>query len=149
MGFLKLRALIMGGVLPFTNDPEVMDEGFENSRAKMISLLEPLIDDKEVDASGLVVLNFLKDHPDPEVRSKDKVYSLAMIKMMAEANAGPLHIGTANSVMEGNASWENVALVYYPGVQFMCDMLRSTFIRVGKDKKLGDTLVIFTTPMHV
>lgn len=146
LGLLKLKALALGGVVPFEEDAAAKIQG---PRAKILEALGKVLTDEEVDSSAVVVLNFLKDHEDDEIRRKNDRYGMKMMHMLAEVNGGPLHIGAAQSVMNVEAKWDTVALVYYPGVSFMIDLIRSKFIGIAADKKLGDTLAIFTTPLRV
>ena len=56
------------------------------------------------------------------------------------------HLGTVR--VEGEASFDNVAIVYYPGVRFFADMLRSEFYQgIFGDKQLGDTQIVITVPI--
>jgi hypothetical protein len=50
--------------------------------------------------------------------------------------------------VEGDAEFDSVAIVYYPGIDFMTDMIASAFfggISVGK--QLGDTISAPTIPV--
>ena len=70
-----------------------------------------------------------------------------MMSMMAEMGNGPTHIGKAVT-LEGDASFDNVVIVYYPGVEYFAEMIQSEFFTgIVGDKKLGDTLSSPTVPL--
>ena len=49
---------------------------------------------------------------------------------------------------QGEAEFENVVLVYYPGVRFFADMVQSEFFQgIVGDKQLGDTQSTITVPV--
>jgi hypothetical protein len=58
-----------------------------------------------------------------------------------------MHIGRAVRV-EADHDFDAVAIVYYPGVQFFADMLRSEFFQgIIGGKQLGDTQATITVPI--
>ena len=60
---------------------------------------------------------------------------------------GPVHVGKAIK-LEGDAEFDQVVLVYYPGVQYFADMVQSTFYTgIYSNKQLGDTLSSITVPI--
>ncbi len=70
-----------------------------------------------------------------------------MFGLMAEGVHGPMHIGVAVPLEAGD-QFDRVALVYYPGVQYFADMMRSRFYRgIVGDKQLGDTQASITVPV--
>ena len=70
-----------------------------------------------------------------------------MMDGMAEGGYGPMHIGSAVR-LESDFDFEEVTLVYYPGVEFFADMARSTFFRgIIGGKTLGDTQTSLTVPI--
>ena len=59
---------------------------------------------------------------------------------------GPMHLGRAVTV-EGDAEFSAVAAVYYPGIDYMQNMIGSTFMnRIGEGKQQGDSLAVVTVP---
>lgn len=129
--------------------------------------VEPLVPDTEgriSDASGgqdgpsrlremraindraVVVFNLMKEGT-AEQRAADQAYGLKMIRRMASLAHGPMHVGRAVTV-ERDASFDNIVLMYYPGPDYMADMLESTFFRsIAGDKQPGDTLAVPTVPI--
>ena len=70
-----------------------------------------------------------------------------MLSMLAEVGAGPMHIGAAVT-LEGDAKFDQVAIVYYPGVEFFADMVQSKFFTTAVvGKQLGDTLSSPSVPL--
>ena len=74
-------------------------------------------------------------------------YGSAMLDLMAETGNGPVHIGRAVTV-EGNASFDNVAIVYYPGVEYLAEMIQSKYFSgIFGGKRLSDSLGLLTVPL--
>jgi hypothetical protein len=70
-----------------------------------------------------------------------------MMGLMAEMGIGPTHVGAAVT-LEGEADFDNVAIVYYPGVEFFAELLQSEFFTgIVGGKQLGDTLSSPTVPL--
>ena len=96
--------------------------------------------------SAVVVANLLREGTSANAAA-DRRYTEQMFGMMAEGVHGPMHIGVAVPLMTGD-QFDRVALVYYPGVQYFADMMRSRFYRgIVGDKQLGDTQASITVPV--
>lgn len=105
-----------------------------------LAALKPLGED------AVVVVNLLK-RGTPEQQAADRAYGLKMAAGMAEGRYGPMHMGAALRV-EGDADFDHVALVYYPGIDFMRSMIESTFFnRIVGGKQPGDTMALITVPI--
>ena len=101
---------------------------------------------REYGARAVVVVNLLQQGT-PENAAADARYTAEMFGMMAEGAHGPLHVGDAVPLEAGDR-FDRVALVYYPGVQFFADMMRSRFYRdIVGDKQLADTQASITVPV--
>jgi len=95
---------------------------------------------------AVVVLNFLK-RGSAEQRKANSGYGLAMFRLMAEMGNGPLHVGRA-VVLEGDADFDSVAIVYYPGVEYFAEMIQSDYFGdIVGGKQLGDTLAAPSVPL--
>ena len=95
---------------------------------------------------GAVVFN-LSDHGTPEQQANDAAYTDQILGAMAEGGYGPIHWGRAVRV-SGQAEFERVVLVYYPGVRFFGDMIQSTFFQsIVPGKQLGDNQSTITVPV--
>jgi len=105
-----------------------------------------LLEERELGGDAVVIVNLLKDGS-PEQQAANRGYGLAMFGAMAEGGYGIMHIGQAVRV-ERDYDFDQVAIVYYPGVDFFVDMIRSEFFQgISGDKQLGDTQAIITVPI--
>lgn len=101
---------------------------------------------KEFGAKAVVVVNLLKGGT-KEQRAADRAYGRKMAGLFAEGRHGPMHIGTAVRV-EGEAEFGAVAIVYYPGVEYIRQLQDSTFFAgIEADKQPGDSLAVATVPI--
>lgn len=108
-----------------------------------IAKLDPL---RPYGEDAVVIVNLLK-HGDAEQRAADRAYGLAMAGAFAEGAHGPMHMGRAVAV-EGEARFDRVALVYYPGIDYMQALMRSRFFNsIVGGKQPGDTLAVPTVPV--
>lgn len=143
-GFLLSRvmqaATFQPSVLPF--EPALPDSVRVAAAEQRATMLEEL----ELGREAVFVANLIKTGT-PEEAAADARYSGAMMAAMARGGHGPLHMGTAVT-LEGDASFDRVAFVYYPGVQYFHDLTGSTFFRnIIGDKRLGDTQATVTVPI--
>ncbi len=70
-----------------------------------------------------------------------------MLTRMGRTVNGPMHIGSAVTI-EGEAVFDSVAIVYYPGVSYFAELLASRFFQgIIGDKQLGDTQAVATVPI--
>ncbi len=108
--------------------------------------VQRLLAEKEFGAEGLVIVN-LQKHGNAEQRASDSAYGNRMMDGMAEGGYGPMHLGPAVRV-EADHDFDQVVLVYYPGVEFFADLARSTFFQgIIGGKSLGDTQTNLTVPI--
>ncbi|MEO1043571.1 MAG: hypothetical protein AAFX52_14915 [Pseudomonadota bacterium] len=121
--------------IPAEIDPRRMSVREELARASL---------DRGKDA--IVIVNFTKDGTSAE-RKADAAYLSAMLDLMSEVNNGPIHTGDSVTV-EGNAEFDYVALVYYPGSGYFNDMTGSTFYQsIYTNKQVADTQSSITVPV--
>ena len=127
-------------VLPFEPaPPDSLQVATPEQRATMLEELE-------LGRDAILVANLIKTGT-PEEAAADARYSGIMMAAMARGGHGPLHMGPAVT-LEGDAHFDMVALVYYPGVQYFHDLTGSTFFRnIVGDKRLGDTQATVTVPI--
>lgn len=70
-----------------------------------------------------------------------------MITRMAGLTHGPMHVGRAVT-LEGNARFDQVVVVYYPGPGYFADLIGSEFFQdIIGDKQLADTQAVPTVPI--
>jgi len=121
---------------PAASDPETRE------RAQR---LQELARPQDLGRDAALVVNFVK-HGSSDQRERDADYVGEMMGLMAEQAHGPMHMGRAVTV-EGDADFDNVALVYYPGAPYFAEMAQSTFYQtILGDKQLGDSLAMITAP---
>ncbi len=115
-------------------------------RARRDELVRGLQANREFGSDACVVLNFIR-HGSADQRAANSGYASAMLSLMAEMGNGPIHIGRAVT-LEGDARFDEVAIVYYPGVDYFADMVQSEFFTgIIGGKQLGDTLSAPTVPL--
>ncbi len=101
---------------------------------------------REYGEHAVVVANLLREGTSANAAA-DRQYTQQMFGLMAEGVHGPMHIGDAVP-LEADDRFDRVALVYYPGVQYFADMMRSRFYRgIVGDKQPGDTQASITVPV--
>ena len=114
-----------------------------NQRALM---LERLAENREYGRDAVVILNFHKEGDASERESMGN-YGDAMFDLMAESGNGPVHLGSGVSI-EGDASFDNVVIVYYPGVDYLAELVQSKyFIGIVGGKRLGDAMGMLSVPL--
>lgn len=130
---------------PFRPAPEPAGVPAE-LRDRRARLVDGLLANLEYGKDAVVVLNFIKNGTG-EQREANSGYGAAMFKLMAEMGNGPTHIGAAVT-LEGDADFDNVVIVYYPGVEYFAEMIQSEFFTgIVGGKQLGDTLSSPTVPL--
>lgn len=124
-------------------DPASLPAEAQERRAHLVG---GLLAHREYGKDACVVLNFMKSGS-AEQQQANSGYGAAMMGMMAELGIGPMHMGGAVT-LEGDADFDQVAIVYYPGVEFFAEMVQSTFFTgIVGGKQLGDTLSSPTVPL--
>ncbi len=109
-------------------------------------LVEGLLANRAYGKDACVVLNFIKSGS-AEQRAANSGYGNEMMGLMAELGMGPTHMGKAVT-LEGDAEFDQIAIVYYPGVEFFAHMVQSEFFTgIVGGKQLGDTLSSPSVPL--
>ena len=80
---------------------------------------------RSLNDEALVVFNLIKPGT-AEQRAADATYGRKMMTRMARLGHGPMHIGEAVTI-EGDASFEQAVVVYYPGAGYFAELLGSQF----------------------
>jgi hypothetical protein len=126
--------------------PSILAQMPPEQRARRASLVAALLANFDYGKEAVVVLNFIK-HGSAAQRAADSAYGRQMMSMMAEMGNGPTHLGRAVT-LEGDAEFDQVAIVYYPGVEYFAEMLESGFFTsIVGDKQLGDSLSSPSVPL--
>jgi hypothetical protein len=129
-----------GSFFPFEPTPD------EALPAEVRHRIDQLLRERELGAKAVVVVNLIKKGTS-EQQARDRAYGWRMIGAMAERGCGPMHMGRAVT-LEGDADFDDVAIVYYPGVAYFAEMLGSSFFQgIIGDKQLGDTQATITVPI--
>lgn len=122
----------------------VGDDAFPSQKV-MIEDLKTLEKLRHLCEDAVVVFNLIKPG-DAAQRAADRAYTQSLMSAMAERTHGPMHVGRAVTV-EGDAKFSAVAVVYYPGIDYLQNMIGSTFMnRIGEGKQQGDSLAVVTVP---
>ncbi len=77
----------------------------------------------------------------------NRAYGRKMVGLFAANGHGPSHIGKSVT-LEGDAEFDDVHIVYYPGLDYFISLMRSKFYNgIVGGKQLGDTQAIPTVPI--
>jgi uncharacterized protein (DUF1330 family) len=77
----------------------------------------------------------------------NRAYGRKMVGLFAANGHGLSHIGKSVA-LEGDAAFEDVNIVYYPGIDYLIALMQSKFYNEIVDgKQLGDTQAIPTVPI--
>ncbi len=96
--------------------------------------------------NAAVVFNLARPGSAAE-QEADRAYGRKMMGLFAANGHGPSHMGKSVT-LEGDAEFETVAIVYYPGIDYLISLMRSKFYNgIVGGKQLGDTQAIPTVPI--
>ena len=77
----------------------------------------------------------------------NRAYDRKMAGLFAAHGHGPSHMGKSVT-LEGDAEFEGVGIVYYPGLDYFISLMRSKFYNgIVGGKQLGDTQAVPTVPI--
>lgn len=100
----------------------------------------------EYSRDAMVIVNFAKEGTRDE-RKANSGYGGQMFALFAETGSGPTHMGRAVTV-EGDADFDQVIIVFYPGLEFFVEMVEGKFYQgIFGGKQLGDDLSTLTVPL--
>ena len=146
-----LLALRAGDILRGNwNVEELEPASVEGASSEQVALfrerMKSLLSLASVNDEAVVIFNLAKPGSEAE-QARNRSYGLTMLTRMAALAHGPMHLGSAVPV-EGDAQFDDVVIVYYPGVDYFSHLVRSRFFQgIIGDKQLGDTLVVLTVPI--
>lgn len=142
---LRLFDLVRGQGNSADFEPAAADE----KSTRLATLTERAADLRaltEVNRDAMVVFNLIKSG-DAEQEAANRAYGRRMMGRFAALGHGPVHIGRAVT-LEGDAEFNQVVAVYYPGPEYFASMLESRFFNAIIDgKQLSDTQVVPTVPI--
>jgi hypothetical protein len=149
LGLLGLNVVntLRGYDSPYPFTPAQIPAGAPpQALAKRDAILGRLRDNREYGENALVIVNFTKQGSAAQ-QDANASYGLAMMSLMARLGHGPMHMGRAIT-LQGDAEYDNVIIVFYPGVDYFAELLQSEFFsKAVQGKQLGDTLSLLTVPL--
>ena len=96
--------------------------------------------------NAVVVFNLMLSGGASEQKA-NRAYDRKMVGLFAANGHGPSHMGKSVT-LEGDAEFEGVGIVYYPGLDYFISLMRSKFYNgIVGGKQLGDTQAIPTVPI--
>ena len=120
--------------------------GNEQQVAVFKDRVEKFLRLKEVNEEAVVVFNLVLRGNEKQ-KEANRSYGRQMLTRMASLAHGPMHFASAVTV-EGDARFEEIAIVYYPGVDYFTRMIGSRFFQgIVGGKQLGDTMAVPTVPI--
>ena len=131
------------------NDADCYRPGhLDEEQYKKIFELAKFIDDQGWKGDGVLIWNWLKDGT-PEQAAKDRAEGLQMLEMLMQHGGGPMHAGSTVALDGQDGEFENIVAMYYPGREFLTQLLRSEWMhRTVKGKSPGDSLAVMTIPFR-
>jgi hypothetical protein len=101
---------------------------------------------RAVNEDAVLIFNLIKPGS-ADQQKENSSYGRSMVKRMASLAHGPMHVGRSVT-LEGDATFEEVIIVYYPGPAYFAELLQSRFFQgIIGGKQLGDTQVVPTVPI--
>ena len=96
--------------------------------------------------NAVVVFNLARPGGAAE-QAANQAYGRKMLGLFAANGHGPAHMGKSVT-LEGDAEFDDVHIVYYPGLDYFISLMGSKFYNgIVGDKQLGDTQAIPTVPI--
>jgi len=95
---------------------------------------------------AVVVFNLVLSGGASEQKA-NRAYDRKMVGLFSAHGHGPSHMGKSVT-LEGDAKFESVGIVYYPGLDYFISLMQSKFYNgIVDGKQLGDTQAIPTVPI--
>jgi hypothetical protein len=99
-----------------------------------------------VNSEAVVIFNLMQPG-DAQQQAANRSYGFKMMTRMAALAHGPIHVGRAVT-LDGAVDFQEVAIVYYPGVEYFAELVGSRFfLGIIGNKQLGDTVSVPTVPI--
>jgi hypothetical protein len=147
MFFLGVRvADILSGVPVIDPYDRASDEALAGRGLSLQQNSEPLVAARAYNEDAAVVFNLAQSGTASE-QEANAAYGRQMMGLFAAAACGPLHMGKSVT-LEGDADFDDIHIVYYPGIDFLISLMQSKFYNgIVGGKQLGDTQAIPTVPI--
>ena len=122
------------------------DEDLARRNLDMDQILPAIEAARAYNENAVVVLN-LALPGDASEQEANRAYGRKMFGLFAANGHGPSHMGKSVTI-QGDANFDGVAVVYYPGLDYFLSLMRSKFYNgIVGGKQLGDTQAIPTVPI--
>ena len=143
----RIGDILTGQASPYPFTPAAGDADMPvDALPQRTRMVAGLLANRQYGRDACVVLNFIKEGS-AEQQAADAEYGSAMMSLMAEGGHGPVHVGQAVS-LEGNADFDRIVIVYYPGVEYFASLIQSEFFAgIVGGKQLGDSLSSPSVPL--
>ncbi len=147
MIFLGIRvADILRGVPVIDPYDRASDEDLAGRNLDMDQTLPAIEAARAYNENAVVVFN-LALPGDASEQEANRAYGRKMFGLFAANGHGPFHVGKSVTI-QGDANFDGVAVVYYPGLDYFLSLMRSKFYNgIVGGKQLGDTQAIPTVPI--
>ncbi len=147
MIFLGMRvADIVNGVPVIDPYDRTSDEDLAGRNLALEGARSAIEAARAYDENAVVVFNLARSGGAAE-QEANRAYGRKMVGLFAANGHGPSHIGKSVTI-EGDAEFDDVNIVYYPGIDYLISLMQSKFYNgIVGGKQLGDTQAIPTVPI--
>jgi hypothetical protein len=147
MIFLGMRvADIVKGVPVIDPYDRASDEDLAGRNLALVGARPAIEAARAYNENAVVVFNLARSGGAAE-QEANQAYGRKMLGLFAANGHGPSHIGKSVT-LEGDAEFDDVHIVYYPGLDYFMSLMRSKFYNgIVGGKQLGDTQAIPTVPV--
>ena len=147
MIFLGMRVVdILKGVPVIDPYDRASDEDLAGRNLAMEQARPAIEAARAYNENAAVVFNLARSGGAAE-QEANRAYGRKMLGLFAANGHGPSHIGKSVTI-EGDAEFDDVNIVYYPGIDYLISLVRSKFYNgIVGGKQLGDTQAIPTVPI--
>ena len=147
MIFLGVRVVnLLRGVRAIDPYERASDEVLEVRNPTMEQNRAAIEAARAYNENAVVVFNLMRSGSAAE-QEANRGYDRKMLGLFAANGHGPSHMGKSVT-LEGDAKFEGVGIVYYPGLDYFLSLMQSTFYTgIAGGKQLGDTQAIPTVPI--
>ena len=147
MIFLGIRvADILNGVPAIDPYDRASDEVLAGRGLTLQQNSPAIVAARAYNEDAAVVFNLARSGGAAE-QEANRGYGRKMVGLFAANGHGPFHIGKSVTI-EGDAEFDDVNIVYYPGIDYLISLMQSKFYNgIVSGKQLGDTQAIPTVPI--
>jgi hypothetical protein len=137
---------ILNGVPVIDPYDRASDEDLASRNLAMERIRPAIEAARAYNENAAVVFNLARSGGAAE-QEANRAYGRQMLGLFAANGHGPSHMGKSVTI-EGDAEFDDVNIVYYPGIDYLISLMRSKFYNtIVGGKQLGDTQAIPTVPI--